>query len=274
MNRLLKISILANLLLAVLAVWLCAKFNRQTQPVEYGRADSAPAISSASNSPQPVQIPFRWSQIESDDYRTYIANLRRIGCPEKTVREIVMADIDDLYEARRQDLQRKLMDPASQARAGTSGRKDLETGLAQLRGEEFAVIRTVLGLPPAAVLVASDTTAPVSDTPTPTPKRRTRQTNDAPTPASLPLAFQPVDTSSLGLSDKQIAVINQLRDEFQVEIGGTNQDPDDPVYLKRWQEAQIRSDEMLSAVLGEQLQIQYEQLAAEAAKQQPAPPAP
>ena len=34
------------------------------------------------------RLNFVWSQIESDDYATYIANLRRIGCPEPTVRDL------------------------------------------------------------------------------------------------------------------------------------------------------------------------------------------
>ena len=45
------------------------------------------------------QIPtFRWSQIESEDYAKYIKNLRSVGCPETTIRDIVEADINDLYE--------------------------------------------------------------------------------------------------------------------------------------------------------------------------------
>ena len=35
---------------------------------------------------------FRWSQLESTDYRQYIANLRAIGCPELTLRDIIMTD--------------------------------------------------------------------------------------------------------------------------------------------------------------------------------------
>ena len=44
---------------------------------------------------------FRWSQLESTDYRQYIANLRAIGCPEATVRDIVITDVMRLYAARR-----------------------------------------------------------------------------------------------------------------------------------------------------------------------------
>lgn len=44
---------------------------------------------------------FVWNQIESDDYPTYIANLRAIGCPEATIRDIIVADVNQLFAKRR-----------------------------------------------------------------------------------------------------------------------------------------------------------------------------
>jgi hypothetical protein len=38
--------------------------------------------------------------VESADYRAYIANLRRIGCPEQTLRDIILADVNMLYTPR------------------------------------------------------------------------------------------------------------------------------------------------------------------------------
>ena len=40
---------------------------------------------------------FRWAQLESDDYRAYIEHLRAIGCPESTIRDLILADIDRLF---------------------------------------------------------------------------------------------------------------------------------------------------------------------------------
>src|SRR5689334_5146891 len=37
---------------------------------------------------------FRWAQLESEDYRAYVARLRSIGCPEQTIRDIIIADLD------------------------------------------------------------------------------------------------------------------------------------------------------------------------------------
>src|SRR5205823_9107650 len=44
---------------------------------------------------------FTWDQIESPDYATYIAKLRAIGCPEATIRDIIVADVNQLFSRRR-----------------------------------------------------------------------------------------------------------------------------------------------------------------------------
>jgi hypothetical protein len=44
---------------------------------------------------------FRWNQLESTDYREYIAKLRAIGCPERTIKDIILTDVMRLYAQRR-----------------------------------------------------------------------------------------------------------------------------------------------------------------------------
>src|SRR5205809_307894 len=44
---------------------------------------------------------FTWHEVESPDYPTYIANLRAINCPEQTIRDIIIADVNALYSRRR-----------------------------------------------------------------------------------------------------------------------------------------------------------------------------
>ena len=53
----------------------------------------------------------QWAQLESEDYKTYITRLRAIGCPEQTIRDILIADLDKLLapelrslRGRRKDL--------------------------------------------------------------------------------------------------------------------------------------------------------------------------
>ena len=43
-----------------------------------------------------VSNEFSWEQLESEDYKTYIARLRSIGCPEQTIRDIIISDLDKL----------------------------------------------------------------------------------------------------------------------------------------------------------------------------------
>jgi len=43
---------------------------------------------------------FDWRDLESGDYRQYVANLRGIRCPEKTIRDIIVADVNELYRHR------------------------------------------------------------------------------------------------------------------------------------------------------------------------------
>ncbi len=43
---------------------------------------------------------FSWSDVESPDYPTYIANLRSIQCPDQTIRDIIIADVNTLYSKR------------------------------------------------------------------------------------------------------------------------------------------------------------------------------
>lgn len=43
---------------------------------------------------------FQWSQIETNDFEAYAANLRGVGCPEHVVRQMLMAEIEEVYADR------------------------------------------------------------------------------------------------------------------------------------------------------------------------------
>jgi len=63
-----------------------------------------PAVTDAAPTIVEINAPFSWAAIESADYRVYIANLRGIGCPEQTVRDLVVADVDELFAGRVREL--------------------------------------------------------------------------------------------------------------------------------------------------------------------------
>ncbi|PYJ83410.1 MAG: hypothetical protein DME22_15780 [Verrucomicrobia bacterium] len=98
-------SLVLNL---ALASWLSRPNTRSPLPGEksprfptgsttHVAIKSAPVSATSTNAP-----PFHWSQIESADYRQYIANLRAVGCPEQTIRDIIAADLNQLYAPRAQ----------------------------------------------------------------------------------------------------------------------------------------------------------------------------
>jgi hypothetical protein len=70
--------------------------NRINSHGELIRRDSS---QSRTNNPK-----FDWRQVESEDYRTYVKNLREIGCPEQTVQDIVAADVRQAFAVKRAEV--------------------------------------------------------------------------------------------------------------------------------------------------------------------------
>jgi len=77
--------------------------HAKTQPLPA----STNATHVAKSSPAPIASAvivrtnaFEWTQLEAEDYRTYIERLRSIGCPEQTIRDIVIADLEKLMAPR------------------------------------------------------------------------------------------------------------------------------------------------------------------------------
>lgn len=65
-----------------------------------------------------------------------------------------------------------------------------------------------------------------------------------------PLIMKAVDFQTIGFSPQQQAVVQQLQEQFVKDIGGTNQDPANPAYGKRWLTAAQIADEQLRAKIG------------------------
>jgi hypothetical protein len=88
---------------------------------------------------------FLWSEIESHDYPIYIANLRRIGCPEATIRDIIVADVNQLYARRRAT---EVVTAPQQWWRSEPDRAVRQTALAQIRAleeERRALLTKLLG---------------------------------------------------------------------------------------------------------------------------------
>ena len=111
-RRLLLVSTAINLCLLGAVVWLAKRepraSNSKAEPLARPAAvvapASAPAPEPASAVPAKPAQSFDWRLVESEDYKKYIANLRAIGCPEETIRDIISADVKKLFDSRKRSL--------------------------------------------------------------------------------------------------------------------------------------------------------------------------
>lgn len=65
-------------------------------------SETVPSLPSEISSPPGLS--FKWSQVAAEDLKIYRDNLRAIGCPELTVREIIRAVINENFRTRRRDI--------------------------------------------------------------------------------------------------------------------------------------------------------------------------
>ena len=156
LQRLLLISIVANLVCFVGLFWLYTDRQSSTepsQPVPAGEpVNSGQALGQAAPPERNVREVerFHWSQIESNDYKEYIQNLRDIGCPEETIRDLVKQDLDKDYDQRKADILSKSParkefwksgNPSSIGKPGASA----SSQMAQLDREKNEVLGDLFG---------------------------------------------------------------------------------------------------------------------------------
>ncbi|HZV36248.1 MAG TPA: hypothetical protein VFB72_16850 [Verrucomicrobiae bacterium] len=229
MSKALKISICFNLLLTgFLGLSLIKGLNRKEAAKNRAELPSKKSELPANSPP----TTFRWSQLESTNYPTYIANLRQIDCPEQTIRDIVTADVESLYRLRAERLREQWATTQNQSLPG------LEAALQQLIAEKKSVLVRLLG-PDPNLACANDSVAAAQNA------------------VSMPLVWQNVDLSNLNLEEGQMQAIAALQQNFLDQIGGTNQDPNDPAYRERWQKAQPQIDDALAGMIGRKAYLGY-----------------
>ena len=83
-----------------------------------------------------------WKGVESTNFFTYIARLREIGCPEKTVKDIIIAEVDELFAPRYVALtavKAEYWQPLRSVR-------DVTPALEELEAEKAALVFELLGV--------------------------------------------------------------------------------------------------------------------------------
>ncbi len=150
------ISLSLNLALAALAAYVHSR--RGDSPPPQSATPAAPSVQRikkpAPAKPEPDSPPaaepaaaFTWAQLASKDLRQYCANLRSVGCPEKTIRDILLPVIDKHYAARAAELPPEAAGPFWR---GGAQRQAAETKRAQayreIQGGKAALIRELFGM--------------------------------------------------------------------------------------------------------------------------------
>lgn len=152
-RNLLALSLAANVALglavAVVAPQRLAAPQPPAGPRPPGVTRPAPAPKHA---PAPAAAPagprqFHWAQIESEDYRQYMANLRALECPERLIRDLIVADLDELYETRRQSVKVERLPPWAGFDRQQAAVMTFRQQFHALKEEQRAVTTELLGYP-------------------------------------------------------------------------------------------------------------------------------
>ena len=216
MKTTLSISICLNLALASGMIFLLKDRHAEatipelaTPETPMAQADSSVAPAQPEREPEP----FHWRQLESpNNYRTYLANLRKVGCPEPTIQDIVRGDTERAFAWERRQL----------GLDGTGGGPWSQSQETQLEA-------SLMGLqPPAAA-----TTSPAEDVGNPSVNKAAgitaSSTKAATTASAYPLFMQNVNWNALGFTADQQAAIMQVRQQYENAVKGENQVPSDSV---------------------------------------------
>ena len=111
-------------------------------------ADAAETNSVVAVSPVDVEA-FTWAQLVSPDFKLYRDRLRAIGCPEETVRDIILAEINQKFRQPRAeilaDVQRRYWGITAK---GEDSLAKWKAPLEKLAEERQALIEEVLGKDP------------------------------------------------------------------------------------------------------------------------------
>ena len=143
---------------ALAAVVACVVFAKRREAAPSGPLEASASVtnqtrvikltSRTSSSDKQASPRFSWRALESTDYRRYIANLRAIECPEETIQDIIVSEVNKKYATREAALKLRgehveLWElPALAGTAAAEKRKKLR----ELSSEKSALLKDLLGV--------------------------------------------------------------------------------------------------------------------------------
>lgn len=196
---------------------------------------------------------FRWSQLEADDYPTYISRLRGIACPESTIKDIIAGELRVEFAPRRAEIERRVLRSSDWSPPrGISRQEYFAAQIRKLEREiELAVsklMQSAPGLETQAVAEGqSQNTAPPVRYPAAMEELNFQNITTAapgqkPRPAEQ---FKYIAPGVVEASPEQLASLQEIQEKFVQDLGGPNQDVEDPQYEENWRVAQWKADQLL-----------------------------
>ena len=115
-----------------------------------GVASSVPAVSHArpsSKGPDIIDLSLPWERVASRDLKQYVRNLRAVQCPEETIADIILAEVNRRFAAREKALRLTPGQVAPWEVAALHGRALLERPrrIRELWNEKRALLKDLLG---------------------------------------------------------------------------------------------------------------------------------
>lgn len=220
LHLLLALSLFSNAMLG----WMVFRFEPH-QAAILETSTNAQVVRTPSAEPTVID----WNSLEAPDFATYIANLRRAGCPEPTIRRLIEPELHAVFEARRQNPLTNLSEPCSPEDEAATLAALLESDKSEelLKSLETAQANLVLPFVPAAFLVGN---------------------------AATDLAFQdnalsitPTDTS---LAPETFQTLADMRQQFGDQVTASGSDPSSREFYLQWLKAQRQSDDYFASLYG------------------------
>lgn len=157
MKKLILFSILLNVgLVAALAYFTTQRKETRVEPPANEAAQKGISLSKRKPKGKTEKVivnvdgeGFSWRKVESEDYKNYIANLREIQCPEETIRDIIIADVEKFYASKLKPLRQPVEEFKFWKNENNwGGRKESEEFYAAQREidkEKRALLKELLG---------------------------------------------------------------------------------------------------------------------------------
>lgn len=97
---------------------------------------------------EPASGRFTWRLLESDDFKKYIENLRSVGCPEQTIQDIIIAEVNKVYAGKEAALRLRPehLKPWEASYASPYGDMERMRKFRQLMREKRDLLKELLGI--------------------------------------------------------------------------------------------------------------------------------